>query len=172
MVENLSKVPNKSQEMLLEELESLRNANRDLQEKNARLVAQETQRRLDTALRQAKMAYWRWDLTEQSMSYFSDHGGELLGYPADQPPQNFDEVSRYIHPDDRERVLQTYHDAGIENPRNFVIEYRVYHPDGRLIHLRELGELERDANSKAIAHFGTLQDITDLKEAEKKTKAK
>lgn len=68
-----------------------------------------------------------------------------------------------VHPDDRKAVEQAY--AGLlESGTSCCIEYRLLLADGNTRHVRQSCEAYQEANGQLLR--GTLQDITELKQAE------
>jgi PAS domain S-box-containing protein len=70
-----------------------------------------------------------------------------------------------IHPDDRSRVEKTYEEADSAK-RDFSLDYRIVHDDGRVTHIREVAEIENDENGNPVAQVGFVQDITEEKKVE------
>ena len=70
-----------------------------------------------------------------------------------------------LHPDDRERVLAENAEA-LEAGRDFVSEYRLVRPDGRVVWIRDHAVLVRDGDGGRRCWQGVMFDITDLKETE------
>ena len=70
-----------------------------------------------------------------------------------------------MHPDDRHLVEEsldktTHHQASLD------IEHRIIRPDGsqRMVHV--LGDMAYDQEGKPLSMLGTVQDITERKEAQ------
>ena len=120
--------------------------------------------RLELAQRQAKVGYWRWSFEDEDLSYWSEQAAEICQYPTDQRI-SYGEMLASIHPDDRDRVRREYEVADTE-PCDYSTEYRIVRGDGRITHVREIGEVEYDENGEAVAHVGFVQDITELKQAQ------
>ncbi|MFA6014781.1 MAG: PAS domain-containing protein [Gallionellaceae bacterium] len=72
-----------------------------------------------------------------------------------------------IHPDDRDAVNNAYTES-VANRIPYCIDHRLLFADGRIKHVRECGETHYDANGKALHSHGTVQDVTALKETERK----
>ncbi|HIL35016.1 MAG TPA: PAS domain S-box protein [Nitrospiria bacterium] len=70
-----------------------------------------------------------------------------------------------VHPDDRASIEDTVHDALSEN-KLYSIDYRIILPDGREHFVQQQGRPELNSKGKSIAMLGTIQDITQRKEAE------
>ena len=125
----------------------------------------ESEARLERAQQQAKLGYWRWSFAEERLTYWSEETARLCGYLGHGPRIGYDDVARSVHPEDRERVLATYRAADAARS-GFEIDYRVLIAEGEVRHLREMGEVELDADGAPVAQVGTLQDITELKKTE------
>ena len=125
----------------------------------------ESEARLKRAQRQAKLGYWRWSFEEERLTYWSEEATEIGRYPKGEGALDYDCMVRAFHPEDRDRALAEYQAADAER-RDFRLEYRVVNDDGKIRHVREIGEIEYGADGAPIAHVGTVQDITDLKEIE------
>lgn len=72
-----------------------------------------------------------------------------------------------VHPDDRERLLQTIL-SGHGGARTFQIEYRIVMPDGSVGYLRSVGSVQRDARGRPIRIVGANFDMTAQRQAEEK----
>lgn len=96
--------------------------------------------------------------------YVNPRCADIVGVPANEA-LNFDWVE-YLHPDDRERVVNAWEKA-VENNEPFKQEYRYVHPDGRTVWTR--GEATPVINSLDEVTFfiGTMIDITVLKKAQR-----
>lgn len=71
-----------------------------------------------------------------------------------------------VSADDRARVRQV--NAETQRTGNpFELEYRIVTPDGGQKHIRELGYARKGRDGKVVGLFGTAQDVTALKRAER-----
>ncbi len=125
----------------------------------------ETSHRLALSQRQAKIGYWRRSFKDENLTYISSAAEKILCYPTEGSPPKNDKLHAPIHPDDR-HLVQSEYEAANAAQRDYAIEYRVVHGDGKIAHIFEVGEIEYDKNGKPVAHVGFVQDITALKTAE------
>ncbi|MFQ5783961.1 MAG: PAS domain-containing protein [Alphaproteobacteria bacterium] len=122
--------------------------------------------RLTRAQRLAKIGNWRWEIDTDELAYCSDEFARIHGVSMDQIGDLMrGQRGRVIHPDDRERVDREFRKFD-EEGLDYQIEYRIVRPDGEVRHFVELGEAVFDETGRAIAHTGTIQDITERKRAE------
>ncbi|MBL0160678.1 MAG: PAS domain S-box protein [Bryobacterales bacterium] len=72
-----------------------------------------------------------------------------------------------IHPDDREMMVAYFRDEVVGQCRRFDKEYRIVrHDTGETRWVHGHGRLELDANGRALAMYGTIQDITERRRVE------
>lgn len=70
-----------------------------------------------------------------------------------------------IHPDDRDMVNQAY-TRSLETRQPYDIEHRLLMGDGRIKFVYERCETHFDGNGKPLFSHGTVQDVTERKQAE------
>jgi PAS domain S-box-containing protein len=125
---------------------------------------------LGKALGLAKVGSWRWSIEPNQLIECSDSFARVYGMSRDEifglTLHGHDEL---VHPDDRQRVAQTYLEAEASG-LDYDITFRVICPDGELRHVREIGEAVRDASGRVTEHIGATQDITEIKRIEEALK--
>jgi PAS domain S-box-containing protein len=122
--------------------------------------------RLAEAQRIANVGSWELDLSTKEI-YWSEQMYRLFDAdPASFTP-HYDTLIGWIHPDDRARLLADQA-AGIQNRTGYRHEARMYTTGGRLLHLLSKVEVICDADGKVVKLAGTMLDITELREAEKR----
>lgn len=136
-----------------------------------------TERRMaEEALRQSEERYqlaadavqsviYDWDIASDGTTR-SRELWNLLGFDPDDPDTRSNEWFRSrLHPDDRDRVVQSLQDALRDGDR-FESEFRVQHRDGHYITVLDIGRFVRDADGTATRCVGSVTDITRRKEIE------
>jgi PAS domain S-box-containing protein len=86
--------------------------------------------------------------------------------PAEAAREPHEAWVRRLHPEDRERAERTFLDAVAGSGPDYANEYRTTLPGGEVRWIRALGEIERDADGRALRMVGAHLDVTDLKRAE------
>ncbi|MBI4674174.1 MAG: PAS domain S-box protein [Chloroflexi bacterium] len=77
-----------------------------------------------------------------------------------------------VHPDDRERMVDYFTNQVLGKGQNFDNEYRIVrHNDHAERWVHGLGNLDFDAQGRAVNMHGTIQDVTARKQAEEKIAA-
>lgn len=120
---------------------------------------------LEQAQRQAQLGYWRWSVTDRKISYLSAEARRITEKWMDHNASTNAKMYENVHPDDRERTIRESEAADNEG-KDFDLEYRAVLPDGEVRYIREIGAAEFDGQGVFTSHFGTIQDITDLRATE------
>jgi PAS domain S-box-containing protein len=132
--------------------------------KRAELALRESEARLRRAQLQAKLACWSWDLDTDSYAW-APGSGRALGLSDAALPAGNTDYGAIVHPEDRDALWRLY--AEVEAGRDaFTAEFRILRPDGEVIWVEEIGEVERDAGGRRASASGTLQDVTERKQAD------
>jgi PAS domain S-box-containing protein len=108
-----------------------------------------------------------WELNPVSNQHvWSEEMYRIFGISPEQLGTNYSAFLDTLHPDDRDMVSRAYA-ASLSDGPPYDVEYRfIRKSDGQLRWGHARCEHERDANGKALRSFGTVQDITERKQAE------
>ncbi|MFM9842706.1 MAG: PAS domain-containing protein, partial [Dongiaceae bacterium] len=132
-------------------------------------LVEENLRQIQTDLlasqRRARIATWRWLISDGDFYTWSSQAAQVLGYPTDQLPSSDADFLRIVVPADRDKLAQlmarAFHEyIPIET------EYRIRRADGNIAWIKELSELQRDERGRPLRMIGTVQDITSQKRVE------
>jgi PAS domain S-box-containing protein len=134
-----------------------------------RMRTEEDLRRSDAYLAEAQRlshtGSWAFDIATRKPIHSSEEHYRLFGFnPAERMPVWKDWVQR-LHPEDRERTIETIERA-IRERTDFDVDYRVVHPDGATKYIHTLGRLILNPSSDLIEFVGTSIDMTERKWAE------
>jgi hypothetical protein len=127
---------------------------------------QTSQHQLTAAQTIAHVGSWQLDIASNTLTW-SAETYQIFGVPPGTPITLDDFLSR-IHPEDRERVLLAWTEAITGNP--YDIRHRLIVGDG-VKWVREIAQITFDADGHAISGLGSVQDITELHQAEQATQA-
>ena len=139
-------------------------------QKEKRIVAalRQSERRLAEAERVAHIGYWDRDLDSGRIE-MSDESYRIFGLP---PEERYNDLAAWqarwlslIHPDEREKVFQSYLVARGGGPR-YDTNYRIVCPNGEVRFIRSIAETTRDDAGRARRVFGVMQDVTEQRRAE------
>jgi PAS domain S-box-containing protein len=129
----------------------------------------ESEGKLEEAQRIAHIGHWDRDLdagrvtlSEQACLIFGVSPSERVHSLA----QWHDRWQELLHPEDRSKATQAVKDA-LQGGPPYNVEYRVVRPNGEVRIVHSHGEVTRDESGRPCRMFGTMQDITERKRAEK-----
>jgi PAS domain S-box-containing protein len=132
--------------------------------KKAELAIRESEERLKLAMEAGRMGTWEWNLASGTMQW-SSQLEELHGLAPGSFEGTFEACQHKIHPDDRERVLQSIRRA-VASGGQYLNEYRIVRADGRVLWLEARGRLLLDQDGQPARLAGVCMDVTDRKLAE------
>ncbi|MBV9869594.1 MAG: response regulator, partial [Frankiaceae bacterium] len=139
------------------ELERVRRA-RNLAERNRRMLAQ--------AQRLARLGSWEIDVESGVITASEDFYEQLQLTSGIDAGMAMEEVfNRQVHPADREVVIAALA-ACTTHGTPFDSEFRVQLNDGEWRVLHAIAELERDPEGTPVRVRGSIQDVTERREAE------
>ena len=113
----------------------------------------------------AKIGSWVLDHTTKKLEW-SDETFNVLGISSLNFEVSYQAFLECIHPEDRELVAKAYQ-SSLETQSGYSVSHRVVMPDGSIKYVQERCETEFDKQGNPLVSRGTVQDITDLVEAEK-----
>src|SRR5215467_8511432 len=124
----------------------------------------ESRARFEEAQRLAHVGWWERDLITGHVTV-SDEVCRILGV---RPVAQW---LNLIHPEDRPRAAEAAAAALLPGGPRYDVEYRVVRPDGAIRMVHSQGDVTRDESGRPLRQFGVLQDITELRQAEKELRA-
>jgi diguanylate cyclase (GGDEF)-like protein/PAS domain S-box-containing protein len=120
--------------------------------------------RLAKAQQIAKMGNWEWGIDRNGF-YCSVETLRICGLDGQSQSMRYEDLWERVHPEDRERFDQAMQRV-IQQRTSGQVEHRIVHPDGteRLVS-HQLDVIE-DQDGRACLIAGTIQDVTERKQAE------
>jgi PAS domain S-box-containing protein len=120
--------------------------------------------RLSRAQTIAKLGHWELDLQEKVLVW-SDEVYRIHGLAPGSAAPSLELRAHAVHPEDR-ALARGALEAALAAQQPYSVEYRLRLPDGRVRLVHEQAELTGPAASGRPRLLGTLQDITERKQAE------
>jgi PAS domain S-box-containing protein len=122
--------------------------------------------RLEESQRVAHVGWWERDFATGHVS-LSAETRRIFGVEPLELPQWHDRWLALIHPEDRPRVADAATAAIRAGGPRYDVEYRVVRPDGteRVVHSQ--ADVTWDKSGKPLRQFGVMQDVTELRQAER-----
>jgi len=134
--------------------------------KQAEQALRQSEARYELATRAARVGVWDWDM--QSNKFHLDPNVKaILGYSDEEIPNDIEIWTNYVHPDDRQAVMDAFQAHIDGKTPEFVFEHRMLHKDGTIRWIMARGTAIHNAQGVPVRVIGTDTDITKLKLAEK-----
>ncbi|MCB9640307.1 MAG: PAS domain-containing protein [Myxococcales bacterium] len=128
---------------------------KELKDTNYRLQEQDAYWR--TTERLMNIGLWKYNIDTDGLEWLSNVH-QLYGRPPDEKIIKFEDYLQLVHPDDRRIVV---HDIQkfVQSPTQYMsFQHRVLAVDGRIIHIKGLGELTQTPKGRILT--GVVQDTT------------
>lgn len=142
--------------ILVTDLTESRRAEEEVERARARLAAAE---------RMARLGSWEWDIPGERL-VCSEGLFAIYGIEAEDFDGRYAGGSERVHPEDRDLVERVMREA-VESGAPVDFEYRIIRPDGRVRRVHSRAELTADAVGRPLRLTGTVQDVTELRTAER-----
>jgi len=112
---------------------------------------------------------WDWDMLSETV-FYSDRFREILGYASEEFPGTIDSFRNRLHPEDAEAVWAAI-ERHLQARIPYRVEYRLRIKSGEYLWFLARGQAIWNTEGKAIRMSGSIQDITERKQAELDLKA-
>lgn len=126
----------------------------------------QAQTSLEVAQQIARLGSWTLDVKTGDLVW-SDEVYRIFEVDKTRFNASYEAFLAAIHPDDRELVGKVYNDS-VKNHTSYEIEHRLLMPDGRIKYVIEHGFTKYNINNEPVDSYGTVQDITQKKQDEKR----
>lgn len=131
-------------------------------------LLRDSQHQLAEAQRLAHVGSWDWDIATDTV-HWSEEMFRIYGYEPKDEPIEFELTVKDVVPEDRDLITVNALAAiesgvGGDLPD---VEYRLVRPDGQVRLLHGRGELILDPQGEPKKMVGTVQDVTEDREAER-----
>ena len=110
---------------------------------------------------------WDWDIKQDTV-WWNEALLTLFGYDPAAIDTNCISKTDRIHPDDRERILRSIHDAIDGTGTNWASEYQFMRQDDMPRQVVDRGFVLRDEDGKAVRMIGSMIDVTERRELEQR----
>lgn len=133
--------------------------------KRAEQSLQRSRTYLADAQRMSRTGSWAFDVAARCVIHSSEEHNRMFGFASTNDLPAWDEWVERIHPEDRERVMQTIA-TKIQEGADFEFDCRIVHPDGAVKYVHTLGHPIFDSDGTVVEFAGTTIDVTERVQAE------
>ncbi len=124
---------------------------------------EESEERHRLAMQASRDGIWDWDITTDRV-YFSPAYAHILGYSEEEVTHDAAFWKDLVHPEDKDRVLQTNMDCIENRVERFEVSFRMQAKKGHWVWIEGKGEaMARDDSGRATRLVGTHTDVTQQK---------
>jgi PAS domain S-box-containing protein len=116
-------------------------------------------------LETAQAVVWRGDASTLRFTFVSREAQALLGYPVERWTTEPDFFRERVHPEDRDWAVASRASAGRES-RDHQVEFRMLAANGRVVWVRDIVRIVRDAQGRGLESVGVMIDVTERRGAE------
>lgn len=121
---------------------------------------------LSAAQRIAQLGNWGYNFESEHM-VCSEQLYLILGAKPEDNIPTTEFLFQFVHPDDEPRVRHWFNQA-TRKPQALTIDHRIIQTDGNIRHIRQQIEQVFNNEQKLIRLYGTVQDFTERRLAERK----
>ncbi|BAY11512.1 PAS domain-containing protein [Calothrix sp. NIES-2098] len=132
--------------------------------KRTEKILQDNQQSLRLALEAARMGTWDWNILTNQIQWSSNLEA-LFGFAPGEFDGTYATFISRIHPDDRDRVLESIN-AAITTGADYKIEFRVLYANGDVRWALSQGKVFYDQTGQPVRMAGVDLDITERKHVE------
>lgn len=143
---------------------------RDISErKHAEMALVKSEERLKIAARSSKMGFWEADLINKTV-WWDENYSRLFGNRPKETEDSWEWWAERIHPDDRERVVNSLNTAVNSQTSEWISTYGFLSQQELYIDILDRSFIERSPNGEAVRVVGAMMDISEIKGKEERYK--
>lgn len=132
--------------------------------KQSKLALQTSEAGLREAQRVARLGSFEWNIKTGELQWSDEHF-RIWGLEPGSITPSYELFLQRIHPSDLDLVQNTLNLA-LQDSKSYECFHRICFPDGAERYIHGRAELSADHENRPIKMIGTVQDITQLKNAE------
>ena len=121
---------------------------------------------LSSAQRIAHMGGWEWH-AETDRFFLSQEVRDMFGLTEEDSEGSHAHFMNFVDAEDRERICEALR-AALRGPGPYDAHHRLQLPDGSERYVHAKAKVSFDADGRALALHGTIQDVTERRLAEQK----
>lgn len=135
----------------------------------AYIKLEKSREQLRRAQKIAMLGSWEWNVKKREM-HWSGELCDIYGVPPEDQPKSYSEFLDLIPEEDRETLMELIRKIYRESS-DFEFEHRIVLPDGREKIILARGDVVTNDAGAPVKLIGTGQDVTKMKQTERKLRA-
>ena len=139
-----------------------------------RKQAEEKLRRSEAYLAEAQKltqtGSWAVNVATGEPSHSSAEHSRLFGFDPERGLPSREELLQRIHPEDLDRVVETY-DRAVGERADVEVDFRTVLPNGTMKYIHSIGHPVFNAAGDPVEFVGTVMDVTERRRAEEERRA-
>ncbi|WP_036678780.1 chemotaxis protein CheB [Daejeonella oryzae] len=157
---------------LIQVRENLKKLNSNLEDKVIERTRKlsESEERFRLVSRATNDTIWDWDLTNNNF-WWSEAFENMFGYKIDQIDNKRKFWISKIHPEDREKVIESQNTLINDHQKQWAAEYRFLRSDGQYAYILDRGYILQSDDGMPYRMLGSMFDMTRLVEADEEIRA-
>jgi PAS domain S-box-containing protein len=120
---------------------------------------------LAEAQRLTRAGSWAWNLAANGPVHWSRENYRVFEFDPEKGLPADEAVYGRIHPEDRERVIESFATAIGRDKGDFDVYYRIALSEGKIKHVRSVGHPVFDSSGELLEYVGTTIDVTEQHES-------
>jgi PAS domain S-box-containing protein len=137
--------------------------------KHVEMALIKSEERLKIAAKSSKMGFWEADLINKTV-WWDENYSKLFGSRSKETEKSWQWWAERIHPDDRERVLDSLNSAVNSQASEWICTYGFLSQQELYIDILDRSSIERSPSGEAVRVVGAMMDISEIKRNEEKYK--
>jgi diguanylate cyclase (GGDEF)-like protein/PAS domain S-box-containing protein len=135
------------------------------EQKRAQEIERQNTERFKIIVRATTDVIWEWDVSTDSL-WWSEGVRSVFGYSPDEVSTSIQMWEDRIHPEERDRIRQSFFTATKTQQEAWSGEYRFLRKDGSYAYVRDRCVILRNDSGTVKHVIGSVVDITEQKQAE------
>ena len=165
----LKKLNNEMEQRIEKRTAEIKKVNEQLgveikEREQAERTVRESEERYALAVAGSTDGIWDWDILSDTV-FYSERFREFLGYVPEELPSTLDAFRSFLHPVDADAVWAAV-ERHLQERVPYNIKYRLQTKSGEYRWFLARGQAIWDSKGNASRMSGSIQDITELKQAE------
>ena len=119
---------------------------------------------LRKAMQIGKIGTWVY-IFKTGELHWSDETYHIVGVKKKEGKLFYSEIKNIVHPEDIENV-GIYGNKLVKHDENIEQEYRIIKKNGKIVHIKQIGTIEKDEDGIAIRILGVIQNVNKQKQYE------